>query len=79
MGDFGREFSLNVQRDVNLENKGRKLPWTDFKMGVTGTLLELSEWTLNTNVWENKFSYYLLMTYRSRNHCSKFVIFNSAI
>ena len=46
MGDFGREFSFKRERDVNLENRGRKLLWADFKMGIIATLPELSEWTL---------------------------------
>ena len=30
MGNFGRELFLSVQRDVNLENKRRRLRWEGF-------------------------------------------------
>ena len=43
---MGENCVLSVQREVNLENKGKNCYGTDFKIGVTATLPELSEWTL---------------------------------
>ena len=53
MGDFGQNCLVSVQRYCNLENKGKNGDGTDFKMGVVGTLPELSEWTLSLCIFLN--------------------------
>ena len=42
----GRLWARIACSENNLEDKGRKLRWDGFKIGVAATLPELSEWAL---------------------------------
>ena len=45
---WGKRCLVSVQRDCNLENKGKNCSGTDFKIEVAATLPELSDWTLTS-------------------------------
>ena len=64
---LGEKCLLSVQRDVKFENKGRKLLWADFKMGVTSTLPQPSEWTLHMH---NFLMFFHIQTgHKTSNKC----------